>query len=154
MLQPFYRLDKCFTELRLLFDELGSPEFQGSRVSADGISAVCASANSVANVLVLVERKHDRWHQGITYTNTKSTTIQQGIFAYLSMIGMHNAAMSNGLQIIYYIHFSLENLDIDICLSQLDSVNSSPLATDGDASMCPLKSESRWSMDGRYRATR
>ena len=124
------------------------------RVSADGISAVRASANSVADALILVERKHDRWHQGITSTNTKSTTIQQRIFVYLSMIGMHNAAMSNGFQIIYYIHFRFENLDIDIYLSQLDSVNNSPLATDGDASKCLLKSESRWSMYGRYRETR
>ena len=45
------------------------------------------------------------------------------------MIGMHIAAVSNGLQIIYNIHFRFENLDIDICLSQLDSVNNSPLAT-------------------------
>ena len=70
------------------------------------------------------------------------------------MIGMHIAAVSNRLQIIYNIHFRFENLDIDICLSQLDSVNNSPLATDGDASKCLLKSESKWSMYGRYRATR
>ena len=69
----FIGFDQCFTGCRLLCDELGSPhnELLFQSICWWNISSMCLSEFSyIANVLILVECKHNRWHQGKTYTNT------------------------------------------------------------------------------------